>query len=146
MAKNGWGIPAAWANSRILSERSPAASSVRAMIAYFAVRENMFKINRPLYPFIMAKFPPLVQAGIITSTRGKRGGLAFAHPPEEISLAETIREVEGDRLMLDCPFSLTPCGGQEDCPLAPLWDPVRQKIVAFLEATSLAQVAKRRKR
>ena len=65
---------------------------------------------------------------------------------EEISLAETIRAVEGDRLMLDCPFSLTPCGGQEDCPLAPLWDPVRQKIVAFLEATSLAQVAKRRKR
>lgn len=97
-------------------------------------------------PFLAKLIPPLVQAGIITSTRGKRGGLAFAHPPEEISLAETIREVEGDRLMLDCPFSLTPCGGQEDCPLAPLWDPVRQKIVAFLEATSLAQVAKRRKR
>lgn len=97
-------------------------------------------------PFLAKLIPPLVQAGIITSTRGKRGGLAFAHPPEEISLAETIRAVEGDRLMLDCPFSLTPCGGQEDCPLAPLWDPVRQKIVAFLEATSLAQVAKRRKR
>ncbi|MDY0392420.1 MAG: Rrf2 family transcriptional regulator [Candidatus Bipolaricaulis sp.] len=97
-------------------------------------------------PFLAKLVPPLVQAGIITSTRGKRGGLAFAHPPEEVSLAEAIRAVEGDRLMLDCPFSLTPCRGQEDCPLASLWDPVRQRVVAFLEATSLAQVAQRRKR
>lgn len=97
-------------------------------------------------PFLAKLIPPLVQAGIITSTRGKKGGLAFAHPPEEVSLAEAIRAVEGDQLMLDCPFSLTPCQGQEDCPLAPLWDPVRQRVVAFLEATSLAHVAERRKR
>jgi Rrf2 family protein len=95
--------------------------------------------------FLAKLIPPLVRAGIIVSARGKRGGLAFAHPPEEISLAEAIRAVEGDRLMLVCPFSLTPCGGQEDCPLAPLWDPVRQQVVAFLEVTSLAQVAERRK-
>lgn len=63
MAKNGWGIPAAWASSRILSERSPAASSVRALIAYLAVRENMFKINLPLYPLIMAKALQPVKPG-----------------------------------------------------------------------------------
>ncbi|HAF71229.1 MAG: Conserved predicted transcriptional regulator [Acetothermia bacterium 64_32] len=96
-------------------------------------------------PFLAKLVPQLVRAGILSSTRGKGGGIAFSRPPEEITLAQVIRAVEGERLMLDCPFSPHPCRGREDCPLAPLWDPVRQRVVAFLETTSLSQVSKRRK-
>ncbi|HIP99091.1 TPA: Rrf2 family transcriptional regulator [Candidatus Bipolaricaulota bacterium] len=93
-------------------------------------------------PFLAKLVPQLVRAGIISSTRGKRGGIAFARPPEEISLAQVLRAVEGERLFTDCPFTTAPCGGNADCPLAPLWDTVRDEVVGFLECTSLARVAK----
>ncbi len=97
--------------------------------------------SRVPQPFLAKLIPQLVRAGIISSTRGKRGGIAFARPPEEVSLAQVIRAVEGDRLATDCPFTVAPCGGKEGCPLAPLWDTVRDSLVAFLEDTKLAQVA-----
>lgn len=83
----------------------------------------------------------LVRAGILSSARGKGGGIAFAHPPEEITLAQVIRAVEGERPFDDCPFLPDPCPGLQDCPLFELWDPVREELVAFLENTTLAQVA-----
>ena len=93
-------------------------------------------------PFLAKLIPHLVRAGIITSARGRRGGIAFARPPTGISLAQVIRAVEGERLFLDCPFTVSPCRGRRRCPLAPLWDPVREELVAFLEDTDLAQVAR----
>ena len=93
-------------------------------------------------PFLAKLIPQLVRAGIITSTRGRRGGIAFARPPTGISLAQVVRAVDGDRVFADCPFSTAPCRGRDGCPLAPLWDPVREELVAFLEDTDLAQVAR----
>lgn len=92
-------------------------------------------------PFLAKLIPPLVRARIITSTRGKGGGIAFARPPQEITLAQVIRAVEGERLFTGCPFFPEPCGGKPTCPLAPLWDRVRDEVIGFLERTSLAQVA-----
>ena len=92
--------------------------------------------------FLAKLIPLLVRAGIITSTRGRRGGISFARPPTGISLAQVIRAVEGERVFADCPFSTAPCHGRRGCPLAPLWDPVREELVAFLEDTDLAQVAR----
>ncbi|MGC9529381.1 MAG: RrF2 family transcriptional regulator [Candidatus Bipolaricaulaceae bacterium] len=93
------------------------------------------------YPFLAKLVPMLVRAGILTSVRGKQGGISFARPPTKITLAELIRLVEGDRFLASCPFSLTPCRGQEACPLYPIWDPVRDRISEFLATTSVAVVA-----
>jgi Rrf2 family protein len=96
------------------------------------------------YPFLSKLVPPLVRAGILSSTRGKKGGVRFARPPAQVSLAQVIRAVEGDAFFQDCPFVLSPCQGKGECALSPVWDPVREKITKFLEETTLAEIAEKR--
>ena len=42
---------------------------------------------------------PLVQAGLLASSKGKLGGVALARPPDEITLADVYRAVLPDKKM-----------------------------------------------
>ncbi|HEC62861.1 MAG TPA: Rrf2 family transcriptional regulator, partial [Candidatus Acetothermia bacterium] len=75
------------------------------------------------YPFLAKLVPTLVQAGILSSSRGKGGGVRLARPPAEISLLQVIQAVDGNRILTDCPFHPRPCPGNPYCPLRELWDP-----------------------
>ncbi len=98
------------------------------------------------YPFLAKIFPQLVRAGIVTSIRGRGGGVRFARHPSEVSLADVIRAIEGDRFFDDCLLNLDPCRGHEDtCPYVNLWDPVRDRIREFMESLTIGELAKRRK-
>ncbi len=92
--------------------------------------------------FLAKLITQLVRQGILTSAKGKRGGVAFARPPAEISLADIVAAIEGPRFFEDCPFIPSSCSGRDDCPLASLWRPVRDRLNAFLRNTSLDQVAR----
>jgi len=87
--------------------------------------------------------PLLARAGILRTQRGRGGGVSLARLAETISLREIIETVEGPAALQDCPFELAPCPGDPRCPLYPVWDPLRDRIVAFLSQTSLAEVVER---
>jgi len=92
----------------------------------------------------LAKLVPLLaRAGILSTQRGRGGGVALARPAENITLKEIIETVEGPSALQDCPFELSPCAGNPRCPLYPVWDPLRDRILGFLAQTSLAEVVKR---
>jgi Rrf2 family protein len=91
--------------------------------------------------FLAKLVPPLVRAGILSSTRGKNGGISFARSPHQTSLADVVRTIEGDNWFRECVFELSPCDGRLDCALHNLWDPVRDQIIAFLEQTTIGTVA-----
>ncbi len=85
----------------------------------------------------------LVRVGILTTQRGRGGGVSLAKPPEDITLKEIIEAVEGPSALQDCPFEPAPCPGNPACPLYPVWDPLRNLVVEFLAKTSLAGVVQR---
>ncbi len=85
----------------------------------------------------------LVRMGVLTTQRGRGGGVSLAKPAGTVSLKEIIEAVEGPTALQDCPFELSPCAGDPCCPLYPVWDPLRARIVGFLAQTSLAEVAQR---
>ncbi|MEN3009583.1 MAG: Rrf2 family transcriptional regulator [Candidatus Bipolaricaulaceae bacterium] len=92
----------------------------------------------------LAKLVPLLaRAGILTTQRGRGGGVALARPAQTLSLKEIIEAVEGPEALQDCPFELAPCAGDPRCPLYPVWDPLRARLVEFLAQTSLAEVVRR---
>ncbi|MGY4706479.1 RrF2 family transcriptional regulator [Candidatus Bipolaricaulota sp. J31] len=98
------------------------------------------------YPFLAKIFPELVRAGIVVSTRGRGGGVRFARSPNEVSLADVIRAIEGDRFFDDCLLNLDPCEGHEEaCPYMNLWDPVRDRVREFMESLTIGELAERRK-
>ncbi|MCK4391724.1 Rrf2 family transcriptional regulator [Candidatus Bipolaricaulota bacterium] len=99
-------------------------------------------LARDIPPAFFAKLvPPLVRAGILTSTRGKNGGISFARSPQEVSIADVVRTIEGDNYFRECVFELLPCDGRPDCPLHDVWDPIRDDITRFLEQTTIHSVA-----
>ncbi len=94
-------------------------------------------------PYLAKLVPPLVRAELLSSTRGRGGGISLARPAEEVSLADIIRVTEGNAALQECPFEPDPCPGKPDCPLSPVWDPLRERMVQFLEQTTLASLAAR---
>jgi len=97
---------------------------------------------REIPPYFLAKLvPPLVRAGILSSTRGKNGGVSFARDPSEVSLANVVRVIEGDGYFSECVFELFRCEGNPSCPLHDVWDPLRDEISRFLHETTIRSVA-----
>ena len=97
---------------------------------------------RNIPPYFLAKLiPPLVRAGILSSTRGKNGGIRFARDPGEVSLADVVRVIEGGDYFRECVFTLDRCDGDPTCPLHDVWDPLRDEISRFLTETKIKHVA-----
>ncbi len=98
------------------------------------------------YPFLAKIFPQLVRAGIVVSTRGRGGGVRFARPPHEVSLAEVIHAIEGERFFNDCPLNVDACEGHvETCPYVDIWDSVRDRLREFMESLTIGELAERRR-
>jgi Rrf2 family protein len=83
----------------------------------------------------------LRHAGLVRSQRGTEGGYWLARPPEEITIADVIRAVEGPLAHVrgEPPESLAYKGKAE--PLGKLWVAVRANLRAVLESVTLADVA-----
>jgi Rrf2 family protein len=83
----------------------------------------------------------LKHAGLVRSQRGTEGGYWLARPPEEITIADVIRAVEGPLASVrgESPESLGYSGSAE--PLLKLWIAVRANLREVLESVTLADVA-----
>jgi Rrf2 family protein len=84
----------------------------------------------------------LRHAGLVRSQRGAEGGYWLARPPEEITLAEVIRVVEG-------PIANVRGEGPQDVDyrgsaarLKDVWIAVRANLRSVLEAVTVADVAR----
>jgi Rrf2 family protein len=84
----------------------------------------------------------LRRAGIVESRRGAAGGYLLARPPEEISLADVIRAVEGPLANVRgmSPDLLEYEGSAEK--LRDVWVALRANVRGVLEQVTLADVAK----
>jgi Rrf2 family protein len=83
----------------------------------------------------------LKHAGLVQSQRGAEGGYWLARAPEEISLADVIRAVEGPIANVRGlrPEQVEYRGAAEE--LRGVWIAVRANLRAVLEAVTLADVA-----
>jgi Rrf2 family protein len=83
----------------------------------------------------------LRRAGIVESRRGAAGGYLLARPPEEISIADVIRAVEGPLANVRgmSPDTLEYEGSAER--LRDVWVALRANVRAVLEQVTLADVA-----
>ena len=92
--------------------------------------------------FLLNILSDLKLARVVQSYRGAQGGYRLARPPEEITVAEVIRAVEGPLANVheSRPEELHYPGPAE--PLRDVWVAVRASIRAVLESVTLAQLAK----
>ncbi|MDW7761240.1 MAG: Rrf2 family transcriptional regulator [Acidobacteriota bacterium] len=84
--------------------------------------------------------------GVIVSMRGKNGGYALRKPPDQISLGDIIRAIDGPLAPIPCASRTAPYM-QDDCPypydscwLRHLMLRVRDNISDILDGETLAQM------
>jgi Rrf2 family protein len=86
-------------------------------------------------------------AGILESRRGVAGGYKLRRPPEEITLAEVIRYIEGPLAPVSCVserfYERCTCPDEQKCGIRSVMGEVREAIVKILESVTLAQLCER---
>lgn len=89
----------------------------------------------------------LKAAGVLESRRGIAGGYRLRRPPEEITLAEIIRHIEGPLAPVGCVsekfYERCSCPSEEKCGIRSIMKEVREAIVKVLETVTVAQLCER---
>ena len=97
-------------------------------------------------PYLEHLVTPLIAGGIIRSTRGARGGVSLAKPPEQIRLSEVMRVLEGSIAPVDCVDSPGICSRSEFCVTRDIWGELKRAMAGVLESTTLQDLVERYKR
>lgn len=99
--------------------------------------------------FLEQIFLTLRNAGIVRSQVGAGGGYTLGHPPEEITLGQVIRTLDGTIAPVGCVSKIAyepcTCLDERTCPLRAAMNQVRDAIVAVVDYTSLADAISRSK-
>lgn len=106
----------------------------------FSARELAHSSQVPL-PMVSKILKLLVQAEILHSTRGVRGGYQLARGPESITVGRIIVALDGPVAITDCTSSLpTTCGIESACPVSHSWQRINHAITDALERVTLAEM------
>ncbi len=128
-----------------------SASSTHALraLAYLAadVREDATlgrdlanEVDVPAH-YLAKILATLARAGLLTASRGVRGGYRLARRPDAITLMEIVEPFEGKRVRPGCLLRPDqPCREDGTCSAHGAWSDVKAAYSRFLETTTLADI------
>lgn len=83
----------------------------------------------------------LVDAGVVSSARGVRGGYQLADTASHISVARIIDAMEGPVAMTECNQPESPCQMECHCQLRHNWIQINRWVNQFLGSISLSDLS-----
>lgn len=95
--------------------------------------------------FLVNILNELKTAGLVAARRGARGGFTLACRPQDLTVGQVIRLIDGP---LD-PVKCTQGSSQRDCPLKnkcsllPLWQDAKAAVEAVYDSATFADLAER---
>ncbi|GAB4172074.1 MAG: Rrf2 family transcriptional regulator [Calditrichia bacterium] len=89
------------------------------------------------FKYIGRLLSKLVNAGIISSEKGKTGGYTLTRSPQEIKLIEIIRVVDDWDKYTQCMMGFGDCNENNPCAMHDVWTPVRNQLIELFEATTV---------
>ena len=103
--------------------------------------EELGRLQGIPHGFLQAILADLRRSGVVVSQRGQSGGWRLNREPDDISVADVIRAVEGPLAAIrgEPPEDVHFAGSAE--PLGRLWIAVRANLRGVLENVSLADLA-----
>ena len=72
-------------------------------------------------------------AGLLQTSRGARGGVSLARPPEDITVLDVVEAIDGPILLNECVACGGNCSFTDDCPMKPIWDETQNALVDRLK-------------
>lgn len=84
----------------------------------------------------------MARAGLLTSHRGLKGGFSLAMAPQDITVADVIRAVDGPIALTDCVEHGTgDCDILDSCRVRGYWHKINGAVTAALESMTLAEIS-----
>jgi len=74
---------------------------------------------------------------LVTSTRGAQGGYVLARRPEEITVGDVLRALEGGLNLVDCLLEEDACGKTCACPSRIVWMKIRDGLNSVIDGITL---------
>lgn len=84
----------------------------------------------------------LKKNNLVVSIRGAQGGYALSKPPEEITIGEILRALEGSLAPTDCSCKGNPvhCALDGKCVTKTVWEKIRDSIDRVVDGITLDQL------
>ena len=88
----------------------------------------------------------LKREGLVNSTRGAQGGYMLARKPEQITVGDVLRALEGGLGLVDCIDEEDSCGKSCACPSRIVWMKLRDGLNAIVDSITLQDMLEDYKR
>ncbi len=86
---------------------------------------------------------PLGRAGLVRSVRGAGGGYLLTRPPEEYTVGEILRVLEGSLVPVICAEAKSCCCRAEQCVTQEIWEEIAAAVSSVVDHTTLADLVER---
>ena len=86
---------------------------------------------------------PLSRAGLVRSVRGAGGGYLLTRGPEEYTVGDILRPLEGDLAPVECATDAEYCQRCGECVTVELWQEIHRAVSRVVDGTTLADLMRR---
>ena len=84
----------------------------------------------------------LGKAGLIDSMRGPQGGYRLTRSPQEYTVGDILRPIEGNLACVAClETRQNPCPQYRECHTVRFWEGLQRVMLDYLDGTTLATLA-----
>ena len=109
-----------------------------------SVRTAADQVDVP-YSFARSIQHGLVQAGIVESLRGVRGGMRLKADPAQVTIRQIVEAVQGPLVFNECTAQDGVCGRMGECCYHPLWCGAQALLLNYLDSVTLDDVVNRKR-
>ena len=88
---------------------------------------------------------PLSRAGLVRSVRGAGGGYLLTRLPEEYTVGDILRPLEGDLAPVECATDTQFCQRCGECVTVALWQEIHKAVSQVVDNITLADMVERQK-
>jgi len=86
---------------------------------------------------------PLGRAGLVRSVRGAGGGYLLTRSPEEYTVGEILRVLEGSLAPVSCAEDGSCCGRAEGCVAQEVWAEIARAVSGVVDHITLGDLVRR---
>ena len=86
---------------------------------------------------------PLSKGGLVRSVRGAGGGYLLTRKPEEYTVGDILRPLEGDLAPVECVTNSECCAQSGQCFTLELWQDIHKAVSSVVDHTTLADLVER---
>jgi Rrf2 family protein len=83
---------------------------------------------------------PLKKCGYVKSVRGPKGGHMLSKAPNEITVGEIVKVLEGGIDLADCIENPAVCDKSKDCLTRPVWEEATKAMYDKLNSITLSEM------